>query len=63
MAFRKFLDATPTWILVSTHVYRIVGVVFFMYYFQGKLTFEVGFTSGFIDILTAISAVIVAWFV
>jgi hypothetical protein len=60
-AFEKFLDATPTWILVITQVYRLVGIVFLIYYFQGKLAFEVGFTSGVMDVLTAISAIIVAW--
>ena len=62
-AFNNFMDATPTWLLVSTQVYRIVGLVFLIYYFQGKLAFEVGFTSGLMDILVAISAVIVAWLV
>jgi|AntRauMFilla1563_2_1112583.scaffolds.fasta_scaffold03923_3 hypothetical protein len=62
-AFRNFLDATPTWILVSTQVYRLVGLVFLIYYLQGKLAFEVGFTSGIMDVLTAISAIIVAWLV
>lgn len=60
-AFKNFLDAVPTWVLVSTQAYRIVGLAFLFYYFQGALPFEVGFVSGVYDLLVAISAVVLAW--
>ncbi len=60
-AFKNFLDAVPTWVLVSTQAYRIVGLAFLFYYFQGALPFEVGFVSGVYDLLVASSAVVIAW--
>ncbi len=62
-AFQNFLETIPTWLLVSTQSYRMVGLAFLIFYLQGVLPFEVGFVTGVFDILVALSAVTVAWLV
>lgn len=60
--FRAFLDKIPTWVLISTQLYRVAGFLLLAGYLQGKLPFEVGFVNGLLDITVAILAIFLAWF-
>lgn len=58
--FAAFLDQIPTWLLISTQVYRFAGIFFLVFYFQDKLPFEIGVVNGLLDIIVAASAIILA---
>jgi hypothetical protein len=60
--FRAFLDKIPTWVLISTQLYRVAGFLLLAGYLQDKLPFEVGFVNGLLDITVAILAIFLAWF-
>ncbi len=58
--FQAFLNQIPTWLLISTQVYRLAGIFFLIFYFQDKLPLEIGLVNGILDVVVAIGAVIVA---
>jgi hypothetical protein len=58
--FQAFLHRIPTWLLISTQVYRLAGIFFLFFYFQDKLPLEIGLVNGILDVVVAIGAVIVA---
>ena len=58
--FRAFLDNIPTWVLISTQLYRVAGFLLLAGYLQDKLPFEVGLVNGLLDIMVAILAIFFA---
>lgn len=59
-AFRAFLEEIPTWLLVSTQVYRMAGIFFLLAWLQGTLPWQIGLVNGVLDVAVATGAVLVA---
>jgi hypothetical protein len=60
-SFRQFMNDTPSWVLVSTQVYRLTGSSFLFLYLRGLLPAEIGLVNGVLDIVVGITALPVAW--
>jgi hypothetical protein len=58
--FKKFLAKIPTSALIATQIYRIGGVFLILAYTQGLLPLSVGLVSGVLDVIVAITAVLLA---
>ena len=58
--FKKFLAKIPTSVLIATQIYRIGGVFLILAYTQGSLPWSVGLVSGVLDVIVAITAVLLA---
>lgn len=60
-SFRQFMDHTPTWVLVSTQVYRLTGASFLLLYLRDLLPAEIGLVNGVLDIVVGVTALPIAW--
>jgi hypothetical protein len=60
-ALRRALDSVPLSLLIGVNVLRVVGVVFILLYFAGRLPAPFAPSAGWGDIITGVAAVPVAW--
>lgn len=61
--FKTFLRNIPTWLLVSSQVYRIGGALYLVGAIAGELPMATGLVNGVLDIVVSTSAILLGWLV
>lgn len=58
---RRVVDVVPQSWLVSVQLYRVLGVIFLILHFQGKLPWQFAWPAGAGDVVVGLTAPLVAW--